>query len=247
MEYPRHVGLVNYAIIETLRAFNEDYKILVLTDRLAKHDPASIIHSFQTFFLTCMIGENMGLPQEEMKKVTRGAFLHDVGKLAINEKIMNKNGRLDNHEKDEMNKHMDMGGEILWRLGLEQYIPYAREHHIGNSASLHNGEGGTRLDPNTDIVSVADKVSAPRDPWRAYRAGRLEEIEELRKAVDQGEGKYFRREVVEALRKIPNEKIPPYKNWFDGDLLRYVSKYLTLDIYAKAFSNKNILRLLVDK
>ena len=58
----------------------------------------------------------MGLPKEEINVIARGAFLHDIGKMAIPDEILRKPGKLTTEEMDIMKEHCYYGYKIISRI-----------------------------------------------------------------------------------------------------------------------------------
>ena len=65
---------------------------------------------------TIAIARAMGLPREQINTIARGAFLHDIGKMAIPDKILNKPGKLDADEIDIMREHAYHGYQIVKKI-----------------------------------------------------------------------------------------------------------------------------------
>lgn len=76
------------------------------------------------------IGNSFGLSQLEMKALTTAAFLHDIGKLAIPEHIINKPGKLTLEELEKIKIHPVVGADILERVRFPYpVVPIVRSHH----------------------------------------------------------------------------------------------------------------------
>jgi putative nucleotidyltransferase with HDIG domain len=73
-------------------------------------------HSRRVTAFTIAIARKMGLPKEEIKVIARGAFLHDIGKMAIPDDILHKPGKLTDPEMDIMKEHCYRGYKIISRI-----------------------------------------------------------------------------------------------------------------------------------
>lgn len=77
-----------------------------------------------------LTAQRLGLPQSDVDLMFDAAILHDLGKIAIDEEILNKPGRLNERELDEVRKHPVHGAEILARVRmLEPVVPWIAAHH----------------------------------------------------------------------------------------------------------------------
>ena len=96
------------------------------------------------------------------KAVTDAAYLHDIGKVLIPTNILNKQGRLDEHETEIMHKHSELGYELLKTTGISpKTLNLIRNHHQNAKRSGYPFVGKDfNADLNLQIVSVADKYSA---------------------------------------------------------------------------------------
>ena len=125
------------------------------------------------------------------------ALLHDIGKIGIAESILNKNGSLDEDEREEMHKHPHIGAKILSEVS-EFYEPILGvKHHHEN----YDGTGypdalkGENIPFIARIISIADTFDAITSN-RSYRAALSRE--EAMRLISEQSGKQFDPVVVEA-------------------------------------------------
>lgn len=162
-------------------------------------------HSDRVAVYAREIALKMGFSREKSEMVKKVAQLHDVGKLGIDESILNKKGKLTEEEWLIIKKHPITGEEILKPVFLdEKMLALVRSHH-----ERYDGKGypdGTKGD-NTDIlaqiVTVADSYDAMTSA-RAYRRSLTGEaaIEELKK----GSQTQFNPKIVEAFLEVLREE-----------------------------------------
>jgi HD-GYP domain-containing protein (c-di-GMP phosphodiesterase class II) len=112
------------------------------------------------------------LSERECKYMEIAGYLHDIGKLAISDDILEKTGTLNVEEFNEMRKHTYYTYAVLSRIkGFERIAEWAAYHHErldGNGYPFHvRGENFTKL---SRLVAVADIVTAITED-RPYRAG----------------------------------------------------------------------------
>src|SRR3546814_5355264 len=70
-------------------------------------------HSERTSRLAVQLGLRMGMPSDTLRALARGAYLHDVGKIAIPDEILNKPGRLTPDERTVIETHPEVGYELV--------------------------------------------------------------------------------------------------------------------------------------
>src|SRR3546814_18634602 len=70
-------------------------------------------HSERASRLAVQLGLRMGMPSDTLRALARGAYLHDVGKIAIPDEILNKPGRLTPDERTVIETHPDVGHQLV--------------------------------------------------------------------------------------------------------------------------------------
>lgn len=117
-----------------------------------------------------------GLPESEIMQLRVAGLLHDIGKLSVPTEIIEKNGKLDEREFNQMRKHTFFTNYILGKVnGLEKIKQYAAYHHErldGTGYPFHFDD--KRLPLGTKIMSVADVFTAITED-RPYRKGMTDE------------------------------------------------------------------------
>lgn len=137
---------------------------------LALRDPATHAHSRQVLELTVMLAGAMGIPEDQMVHIQRGALLHDIGKLVVPDQILNKPGALTPEEWAVMRRHPEIAYTLLWpipylRPSLD--IPYCHHEHWDGSG-YPRGLKGEEIPLAARIFIVADVWDA-LSSRRAYR------------------------------------------------------------------------------
>src|SRR3954470_574353 len=97
-----------------------------------------------------------------LKAIEAAALLHDTGKLAIPERILNKPGKLTESEFDRMKQHVDIGADILSLVEFPYpVVPIVRAHHESwNGSGYPRGLRGTDIPIGARILSVVDCFDA---------------------------------------------------------------------------------------
>jgi putative nucleotidyltransferase with HDIG domain len=165
--------------------------IKILTKYLEAADEYTKSHSERVAGVSSILAQRLGLSTEAVQNVWTAALLHDIGKIEVIE-LINKASSLDESEQELVDKHTQLGAEILMTTGsiLQDAIPVVLEHH------RRYDDGGDAIPIGARIVAVADAYDAILTD-RPYRAGRphWEAVERLR----EGAGSQFDPKVVAAL------------------------------------------------
>ncbi|MCU0665926.1 MAG: HD domain-containing protein [Candidatus Omnitrophica bacterium] len=175
------------------------YRVVQSLVRLLEaRDPYTLGHSERVAGYAYEIAVTLKLPKPKIDLVRKAAELHDIGKLAVPESILNKVGPLSEAEWEIIKKHPSLGEEILKPVFLEdEFISIIRSHH-----ERYDGKGYPDKLKKDDIkllsqiISVADAYDAMTSQ-RAYKKilSQKEAILELKKNI----GSQFKEEVVMAL------------------------------------------------
>jgi diguanylate cyclase (GGDEF)-like protein/putative nucleotidyltransferase with HDIG domain len=140
------------------------------------------------------------LSEAEIQALRTGALLHDVGKLAVPDHILNKPGKLTEAEFEKMKIHPVVGAQILERVGFPYpVIPIIRHHHERwDGTGYPDGLKAEAIPLTARILSVVDCYDAARE-HRQYRRGltREQALDLLRRAS----GTHFDPHVVEMFIK----------------------------------------------
>src|SRR6185312_9041018 len=108
------------------------------------------------------IGQTMGLDKPQMQAVLTAALLHDIGKLAVPEHIINKPGKLTPEEFDKMKIHPVVGADILERVRFPYpVVPIVRAHHEAwDGSGYPDGLAGEDIPLGARILTVVDCFDA---------------------------------------------------------------------------------------
>ncbi len=128
-------------------------------------------HSERVAVYADMIAAELGYPLERRRWLKRAALLHDVGKLGVSNTILDKNGKLDDAEWQDMRNHASLSETILKRVAVfhEMACIGGGHHERLDGKGYPRGLKGDAIAPETRIVSVADVFDALTAD-RPYRA-----------------------------------------------------------------------------
>jgi diguanylate cyclase (GGDEF)-like protein/putative nucleotidyltransferase with HDIG domain len=149
-----------------------------------------------------------GLSDLEVEAMKAGALLHDIGKLAVPDYILNKPGQLTPAEFEKMKVHTTVGAEILERVGFPYpVVPVVRHHHERwDGTGYPDGLRAEEIPITARILSVVDCFDAARET-RQYRKGltRDEAIALLRAGAETKYDAQVVRVFLEHLPKFEEE------------------------------------------
>ncbi|MGB6985559.1 MAG: HD domain-containing phosphohydrolase [Candidatus Aquilonibacter sp.] len=181
-----------------------DVTINNLLARLYEKDRLTGEHS-QAVSLWCVrLARKLRLDDDLSLLVQRGGILHDVGKIATPNEILNAPRRLTEEERRVIERHPVDGAEIVIDVpSLARYMPMVRSHHERlDGTGYPDRLGAAEIPIEVRIVTVADCFNAMigRRPYRPPLAPSFG-LEELRRH----RGTHFDPEVVEAMVQIVTE------------------------------------------
>ena len=127
-------------------------------------------HSRRVAEYSLKIAQEVGMSEEECKKVYFAALLHDVGKIGIPIEILQKKGRLTDEEFDQIKRHSVVGGEILSSIKDSPWLAIGARHHHEryNGRGYPDGLKGEAIPEIARIIAVADAYDAMTSN-RSYR------------------------------------------------------------------------------
>jgi putative two-component system response regulator len=148
------------------------------------------------------LGQEIGLPGEQIRALTKGGFLHDIGKVGIPDAVLLKPSALTPEEFSLMKQHTIIGDRLCGELrSLRQVRPIVRHHHERLDGSGYpDGLGGDAIPLLAQIMAVVDVFDALTTA-RPYKAALSADraYEELTAEVRRG---WRDRELVEALVRV---------------------------------------------
>jgi len=179
-----------------------DITLEALGDALDLKDAETEGHSKRVTAFTIAIARAMELPQERVRVIARGAFLHDIGKMAIPDAILRKPGRLDAEEQAIMREHAYLGYQVLRRIPFLQEaaeIVYSHQERYDGSG-YPRGLRADQIPLGARIFAVADTFDAMTSD-RPYRAA--QSIASGRREIERHSGKQFDPEIVKVFLGLP--------------------------------------------
>ncbi|MEO8276270.1 MAG: HD domain-containing phosphohydrolase [Thermoanaerobaculia bacterium] len=170
-------------------------------------DPTTVGHVQRVAFMAQRLGRELGLAGRDLKFLTYGALLHDVGKIGIPESILNKSGPLDDIETEAMHRHVEIGLKILGNIEvLHEVLPLVKYHQErwdgrreGVAYPGYFGLRGENIPLGARILAVVDALDAITND-RPYRKAR--NAAEAFKELEREAGGQFDPRVVAVLCEL---------------------------------------------
>lgn len=196
----------SFAERETHRAFRSLQQgylgtVEALSHALDARDGYTAGHTYSVLAMVEATGRELGLGEAELEALRCGALFHDIGKIGVPDRILNKPGPLDEEEWEVMKRHPVIGAQILAPLAfLAPSIPIVRhEHEHWDGSGYPDGLKGEEIPLGARVILVCDAYHAMTSD-RPYRAA-LDGDEALRRLRD-GAGRQFDQRVVEAFLSV---------------------------------------------
>jgi hypothetical protein len=144
----------------TFRSFNRvkeanDASVRLFIRLIEAKDPYTAGHTERVAKYATYVGEELGLPPARIEHLRQSALMHDVGKLAVPSRLLNKPGKLTPEEWDVVRRHNDAGIDILARVDFMRTMAVTASDKHGR---FEHGEAATppELVLEAHIVAVAD-------------------------------------------------------------------------------------------
>jgi len=161
--YPVIVTLLSQVSKTSTQLLESHIEILkLLGSAIAKKDSETDLHNYRVTIIAVRLAEACDFGPTAIQSLIKGAFLHDVGKLAVPDAILRKKGRLNRQEMRTMQGHVRHGLDILKRsTWLSDTVPIVGYHH-----EKYNGDGycsglkGRGIPKAARVFAIADVFDA---------------------------------------------------------------------------------------
>ncbi len=181
-----------------------DHTLEVLGAAIDLRDSPTAGHSRRVFLYSIEIAKTMGGLENQMRNIAMGAWLHDIGKLAISDAILLKPGPLTDEEREIMQRHVQIGYDLVKGI---PFLADAAEiifahHERCDGSGYPRGLKTEEIPVGARIFAVADTFDAMTSD-RPYR--RALPFETSRDVIERGAGKHYDSQVARVFLSIPSE------------------------------------------
>ena len=184
-------------------AYMETIEILRFT--VEAKDAYTRGHSDRVSAYSVLIGEALGLSEDDLKTLKIGGLFHDIGKIGIPDSILLKTDKLDDKEYSEIKNHPAIGAHILSNATIfKDIIPIVKHHHERFDGHGYPGKlKGEEIPYLARIATVADSFDAMTSK-RSYRDSLP--IDVVKEEIKKNSGTQFDPEIAEVFLKILDEQ-----------------------------------------
>jgi putative nucleotidyltransferase with HDIG domain len=190
-----------------------------LVKTLDERDSRAARHCAAVAAFSRDLAEQLGMSRRDQELAHTAGLLHDIGKFALSDRVMERGGKLQDSDWRGIRRHPDIGAELLRDIGV--YGPVAdivRAHHERiDGRGYPRGLRGTEIPPIARVVAISevyDTLTAPdtyRTPMTSFEA-----LNELRRVA----GKQLDAEYVEALATLLSGRGVDYRHADEADFDR---------------------------
>lgn len=205
---------------------------------LERRDGYTINHSRNVAIITKIIAKNLGLSRRMITRIESAAKLHDIGKIAIPTEILEKNGKLESTEYEQIKNHPTNGITIIRQFkGLSELAPGILYHHERIDGSGYpEGLIGDQIPVMAQIIAAAD-VFESLCADRPYRKGlAFKSTIELMKGMPINQ---YYVDILESSEFTIYEMISNMKNRKKIKANQIPEKAFSFNIYSSIEDNKN--------
>ncbi len=181
-------------------AYEETLDALVLA--LDSREHATAGHSRRVALYCLHLALEVGIPDDKLEALHRGALLHDIGKIGVPDAVLLKPGKLDANERRIIEQHVVIGSRLLERVGyLKDAMSIPRYHHERfDGCGYAKGLVGEAIPIEARIFAVVDVYDALRSE-RPYKNAMP--YDGACETIADESGKHFDPQIVAAFMNVP--------------------------------------------
>ena len=218
----REIRKINKELSDTYEELEKAYLEIVETLRYAVEakDTYTRGHSDRVSAYSVLIGEKLGLPEDQIKTLRIGGLFHDIGKIGIPDSILLKESRLTDDEYSQIKNHPAIGAHILSSVSyFKDMIPIVKHHHEKYDGTGYPSKlSGEDIPYLARIAAVADSFDAMTSK-RSYRNSM--DLETVTAEIERCRGTQFDPQIADAfldILKNEPEKIKKIQEEFNTEV-----------------------------
>jgi len=198
-----------------------------LGNAIALRDSDTNAHNYRVSIYAARIGEELGLPDQTMRTLIKGSFLHDVGKIGIPDEILLKPGKLNDNEFEIMKTHVEQGHKIIQQSKwLSDALEVITSHHEKMKGEGYpKGVSGSSIPVTARIFAIADVFDALTSKRPYKEAWSFKDAMEI---MEEGSGSHFDPHLLDVFSRIAKplyEKFGGKEEIFRKELGEIITKY----------------------
>ncbi|MBO8164336.1 MAG: HD-GYP domain-containing protein [Brevibacillus sp.] len=186
--------------MEEIKHLNDSI-LLAMASSIDARDPYTHGHSYRVAYWGRQLARAIGLSRTEAEQVYYGGILHDIGKIGIEDGILNKEGKLSKEEYHRIKQHPVIGYHIVKQAGVfEELLPAIRHHHERvDGKGYPDGLSGTEIPLIARIIAVTDAFDAMVSN-RPYRKG--VPVEQALQIIKENAGTQFDADLADTFIRL---------------------------------------------
>ncbi len=192
---------------QTLGKLDEAYQTTLeaLVNALDAREHETHCHSKRVMRYTLLLARRVGIAEDRLLDLGRGALLHDIGKIGVSDNILLKPGRLEGEEWVQMRRHPEIGFQILKGIGFLSPacdIVLAHQERFDGSG-YPRGLVGEQIPLGARVFAIVDTMDSMTSD-RPYR--KALSYEAARREIERYAGAQFDPAIAKEFLKIPVEE-----------------------------------------
>jgi HD-GYP domain-containing protein (c-di-GMP phosphodiesterase class II) len=232
--YPVISRLINQLTVLTENLVESNVETLrVIGSAIAKRDSDTDSHNYRVTIYSVELAERIGLKPNIIQGLIKGAFLHDVGKIGISDRILLKPDKLSRSEYETMKLHVQHGLDIVrqseWLKDAVDVVGYHHEKFSGEG--YPNGLKGREIPVNARIFAIADVFDALTSQ-RPYKE-RLSLTTSM-EILNQGRGTHFDPALLDSFSEIAPALYEQFAQGSDDILIKKLENII-LKYFSKEY------------
>jgi HD-GYP domain-containing protein (c-di-GMP phosphodiesterase class II) len=230
--YPVIITLLKQVSSLSAKLFDANLEMLkVLGSAIAKRDSDTDSHNYRVTIISVKLAARLGLSADDIRRLIKGAFLHDVGKIGIEDGILHKPGRLTDNEFTVMQTHVPLGLDIVdkaeWIKDGMDIVGCHHEKYDGSGYA--RGLAGDQIPATARIFAIADVFDALTSQ-RPYKEPFS--YEKTMDILKSGRGRHFDPDFLDAFESMSRSVYDMYAGREDDDLKKELDAIIKKHFYA---------------